>query len=116
MTAVDPRIAPTMIQIVRWLVDRNYSAIERYTQGVRYSAEMLKQAVQDYGQTLVMPPDSAFSQLEIGEITDSNPRAWWVVAGLWTAEAGQSDLSLECEMIDRPGDMLAVEVDGLHVL
>jgi hypothetical protein len=35
---------------------------------------------------------------------------------LWTAGEGRSDLSLECTLTDRQGDLLKAEVDNLHVL
>lgn len=116
MANLDPRIPATIKQIVYWLVVGDFSAIEQYSHGVRLSASLLKQAVADYGRTLVMPPTSAFDQLDIVRIKHAEPSAWSVRMDLWTMEEGRSDLSLECTVIDRPGDLLAVEVDNLHVL
>jgi hypothetical protein len=112
----DPRIKLTVLQLLRWLVAGDYAAIERATHGVRLSESLMQQAVAEYGRTLVIPPDSALDQLDVIEIDRSNPRAWSVRVDLWTLEEGRSDLSLECTLIDRPGDLLVVEIDNLHVL
>lgn len=116
MTTVDPRLEHTIVQILRWLVAGDYIGIEKFTQGVRLSAPLLRQAVVQYGRTLAMPPDSALELLDVIEIEHSKPRAWSVRVDLWTLEEGCGDLSLECTLIDQPGDLLAVEVDNLHVL
>lgn len=116
MIANEPRVRATVIQLLDWLVAGNYGAIEQFTTGVRLSAGLLRQAVSDYGRTLVMPPASALDQLDVIEISGSSPRAWSVRVDLWTAEEGRSDLSLECTLIDRQDDLLKVEVDNLHVL
>jgi hypothetical protein len=116
MTTVDPRIKLTIVQLLRWLVAGDYVAIERFTRGVRLSASLIRQAIVEYGRTLVMPPATALDQLDVVDIVGSNPRAWSVRVDLWTEEEGRSDLSLECTLIDRPGDLLAAEVDNLHVL
>ena len=116
MKKFDPRIATTIVQILRWLVDGNFAAIERYTQGIRLSASMLQQAISDYGRTLVMPPSSELDKLDVIRIEHSNPLAWSIRVDLWTEEEGRSDLSLECTLIDQPGALLAVEIDNLHVL
>lgn len=110
------RIVPAIRQVLQWLVEGDFIAIEQYTHGVRLSASLLEQAVADYGQTLLMPPISAFDQLDVVRVSGAEPSAWSVRIDLWTAEEGRSDLTLECTVIDGPGALLAVEVDNLHVL
>jgi len=63
-----------------------------------------------------MPPVLTLDQLDVIEIDGSDPMAWSVRVDLWTREEGRSDLSLECTLIDGVGDLLAVEIDNLHVL
>lgn len=116
MATIDPRVKATVVQLLHWLVAGDYAAIERLTLGVRLPASLLRQAVADYGRTLVMPPASAFDQLDAIEIDGSNPKAWSIRVDLWTVEEGRSDLSLECTLIDQPGELLVAEVDNLHVL
>jgi hypothetical protein len=116
MATIDPRIKLTIVQLLRWLVAGDYIAIEQFTHGARLSASLIRQAIVEYGRKPIMPPTSVLEQLDIIEISFSNPRAWSVRVDLWTEEEGRSDLSLECTLIDRPGDLMAVEVDNLHVL
>jgi hypothetical protein len=116
MNKIDQRVTFTVVQLLRWLVAGDYAAIERSTLGVRLSASLMQQAIAEYGRTLAMPPPSALDQLDVVEIDGSRPKAWSVRVDLWTVEEGRSDLSLECTLIDRPGDLLAAEIDNLHVL
>jgi len=116
MTSDEPRVRATVLQFLAWLVAGDYAAIERFTAGVRLSSEQMREAISEYGRTLAMPPASALDQLDVIEITGSVPRTWSVRVDLWTAEEGRSDLSMECTLIDCPGELLATEVDNLHVL
>jgi hypothetical protein len=116
MATTDHRVMATVVQLLRWLISGDYGAIDKASKGVRLSADLLRQAVVDYGRTLVMPPALALEQLDVIEVGGSNPRAWSVRVDLWTAEEGRSDLSLECTLIDGTEDLLGVEIDNLHVL
>lgn len=115
------RVASTTREIVQWLVQRDYDEIEKRTDRVRLSAVELRNAVDEYGRRLLMPPDVAFDELDVVEIdTKGGARAWSVRVDLWTEEEGRSDLSLEMTMRepneDDGGGQLVVEVDNLHVL
>lgn len=110
------RVADTAERVVEWLVKRNYERIEAYSGGVRLSASHLAKAVADYGRKLTMPPASAFQELDVIEVRGSSPKAWSVRCDLWTEEEGRSDLTLEMTLIEQDGELLAVEVDNLHVL
>ena len=114
--ALDGRIEGLMRQIVRWLVDRDFEAIEKYSRGRRLSADMIRGAVDDYGRTLIMPPDATFSNLDVIEVQTAAVPTWAVGVDLWTKEEGRSDLTLECTVIDSGGKELDAEIDDLHVL
>lgn len=116
MTSSEPRVKATVTQLLRWLVAGDFAAIEQLSGGVRLSADLMRQAVSEYGRTPVMPPPPTLDELDAIEVVGARPRAWSVRVDLWTAEEGRSDLTLECTLIDRPGELLAVEVDNLHVL
>lgn len=103
-------------QLMILLVARDYSAIERRTNGIRLSADVLRMAVSEYGRTLVMPPDQAFASIDMIRVTAATDSTWSVRMNLWTIEEGRSDITLECTLIDRSVDYIAVEVDNLHVL
>ena len=106
----------TAIHLLRWLIAGDYEAIDHFTKGVRLSAVLLRKAIDDYGRTLVMPPDDALNHINVIDVQRSNPKAWSVRVDLWTAEEGRSDLTLECTFIENGGDLLTAEIDNLHVL
>jgi hypothetical protein len=109
------RLRDTIRRLVELLVAKDYDEIERFTRGVRLSAESLREAVRRYGHELVVPPEEAFERLDIIEMeTPSDPRKWSVRFDLWTKEEGRSDLTLELTIFD--GGEIGAEVDDLHVL
>ena len=103
-------------RIVEWLVEGNYQAIERYSKGIRCSAEEIAEAIDEYGRQLMMPPESTFDDLDVIEVENAVPRTWSVIIDLWTKEEGRSDLSLELTLMDKGNEELAAEVDNIHVL
>jgi hypothetical protein len=103
-------------QIVTWLVNGDFSAVETRSHGVRLSAEELSIAVGEYGRKLILPPETEFSKLDVIKVEHASCPTWSVRFDLWTKEEGRSDLTLECTMIDRSDEELDVEIDNLHVL
>ncbi|WP_420066861.1 DUF7668 domain-containing protein [Sinorhizobium americanum] len=104
-----------MKQVVTWLVDRDFVAAEARSRGVRLSADLMRRAVEEYGRTLVLPPDEAFLDIDAIAVANSEGRIWSIRFDLWTQEEGRSDLSLECTaVIDR--STLQLEIENIHVL
>ncbi|WP_445367701.1 DUF7668 domain-containing protein [Methylomonas sp. BW4-1] len=116
MDSIFQRIVVTVKQVVEWLVTGDFVAIERYTNGERLTANLISEAISEYGHKLVMPPSDAFDQLDLIEVVGVSPRKWSVRFDLWTEREGRSDLSLECTLIYTDEGLLAVEVDNIHVL
>ena len=113
---MDDRIPALMKRVVEWLVNGNFEAAEAYSNGIRLSAGLIREAICGYGKKLVMPPESAFSNLDVIEVVGTISPTWSIRFDLWTDKEGISDLTLECTMIDRGGKALALEIDNLHVL
>ena len=89
------------------LVDVHYDILERVTRRRRLTAGMMRGAIEQYGRTLVRPPDAAYHDLDGLAVEHRGKRAFAVEFPLWTEEEGQSDLEL---------DLLIVEVlDGVYV-
>lgn len=112
----DMRINLVTWQIVEWLVEGDYLAIERYSKGIRCSAEEIAEAIDEYGRQLIMPPESTFDDLDVIEVENAAQRTWSVIIELWTKQEGRSDLSLELTLIDKGNEELTAEVDNIHVL
>jgi hypothetical protein len=113
---VDSRVVALLKRVLVRLVGGNFVAIELRSRGVRLSADLMRQAVEEYGRTLIMLPDEVFSSLDVIPVTNADKPTWSVRFNLWTKEEGRSDLSLECTVADRGDDALNFEVDNIHVL
>lgn len=103
-------------QLVNWLVEGKLQEIEAHTSGIRLTAQMIREAIDEYPATLVKPPDEAFDKLGMIQIEDADPPEWYVRFDLWTAEEGRSDLSVECTVVAVEGKGVRIELDGIHVL
>jgi hypothetical protein len=103
-------------RVVSLLVSGDYRTIEKLTAATRLDAEVISRAIYEYGHTLVVPPDSAFENLDVIEVHESTPKRWSVRVNLWTEEEGCSDLSLELTLIESKDSDMLIEVDNLHVL
>ena len=106
----------TVHRLVEMLVAGDYDGLERVSRGRRLTAEQLRQAVEEYGRELRMPPEVVFDNLDVNEIEGAIPRASWVLVDLWTVEEGRSDLTLEIRLTDTGGKLYDFEIDNLHVL
>ena len=116
MININQRIISTTKQLITWLVNKDYKTLENFSNGIRLTADQLQEAVAEYGHTLIMPPDETFNDLDVIEVSNLIPRQWSARFDLWTDDEGRSDLSLEYTLIDNYKDMLAFELDNLHVL
>jgi hypothetical protein len=105
----------TVWRIIELLVTGRYDDVCTMTKGIRLSAQEMRTAIQDYGRTLVIPPEDWFQTMNTVAVRDSSPTRWSVTVPLWTKEEGRSDLSLELTLIQRTNG-LEVELDDIHVL
>jgi hypothetical protein len=110
------KIKKTLLKIISLLVNCDYDAIAKLTKGVRLQAMHIKDTVEEYEKTLILPPDTAYDNLDIIEIENSVPRKWSIRFDLWTKEEGRSDLSIELTLIDSEEDLMIVELDNIHTL
>jgi hypothetical protein len=109
------RIQATTQQIVKMLVDQDYSEIANLTNCHRLNAEQIAEAISEYGCSLIMPPESTFSNLDVIKIESENSSQWSVNVNLWTIEEGESDLTLELTLIENGKEILKTEVDNIQV-
>jgi hypothetical protein len=96
------------------LVRGEFEALEALDQRDRLSADGLKQALSDYGRTLVEPDADWWGS---AEVTPIQAGEFHVAAPLWTEEEGRSDLTLELRLVETgPGDVYQSYVEDVHVL
>ena|SRR5689334_19212622 len=109
-------IAQAVHTVVGLLVNRDFGALERLTNGVRLKVADIQSALSAYGKTLIEPASSAFEKLDVVEVTNRNPPEYSVWFHLWTKEEGLSDLSLQLTVADLGSDKLRIELDDIHAL
>jgi hypothetical protein len=110
------KIKDTVHHLVETLVAGDYDGLEEATRGRRLTAEQLRQAVEEYGRELQMPPEVVFDNLDVNEIEGAVSRAAWMLVELWTVEEGRSDLTLEIRLTETGGERYDIEINNLHVL
>ncbi len=113
------KISDTVRHLVGMLVAGDYAGLEAVSRGRRLTAEQLRQAVEEYGRELRMPPESVFEtfdedNLDVYEL--ASPRSWAVLVPIWTVEEGRSDLTLDVVLTDTGGEHYDIEIHDVHVL
>ena len=106
-------IENTVRHIYSLLCSQQYEAVEKLTNGIRLGSDEIEQSIAEYGYLLVPYPNSV--ELDVIEVTGSMPREWSVVAPIYTAEEGLSDLSLELSLIDNGESIYTAELDNIRV-
>jgi len=115
MKLKENRIEKTVRFVVKFLVDREYEELAKITNNLELLADQIRESVDGYPGVLVMPPENAYDDIDVIEITGPPPTRWSVNYDLWTQE-GLSDLTLEMTLIDCDNEYLKIELDGIHVL
>jgi hypothetical protein len=112
----DRTISDVVWRVVTMLVNGDYRGLEKLSDGRRLTADQIAQGIEEYGETLVMPPDNAFEDLDIVEISALPGKQWSVHFLLWTAREGKSDLTLELTVREIGDKEFEIDIDDLHVL
>jgi len=82
----------------------------------RVSAQQLREAICQYGKTLVPLPPESHELIDYVVVAGTIPPKWSVAVPLFTQEEGRSDLSLELVLSARASGGHCVEIDDIHVL
>jgi hypothetical protein len=99
------RVEAVVRTVVSLLAERKYGELEVMTRSRLYTAHDIADAVSRYAETIVIPPDQAFEDLDIVRTADAEP-TFDVDFRLWTVESGRSSISLSLLVTEFPdGDM-----------
>lgn len=101
---------PLLKEVVSDLVSGNYSTLKAKQRLGRLNTGEIERAIEEYGQQLVHPLDTAFDCVEWLPYEQGR---WFVDFDLWT-QKGQSDLTLTLSF--QEGPPASVEIEDLHVL
>jgi len=107
----------TLLLVMGMFVEGKYEELAKLLHEEGITADAIREAADDYPYKLIMPPDLPFADLVhlFGEMQNRTPRSWGIDAKIWTEEEGVSDLILEMEFIDSPGEYYGVLVEEFHV-
>ncbi|MGQ7249270.1 DUF7668 domain-containing protein [Halomonas sp. V046] len=103
-------------KIVDQLVQKQYSSLEKETDGIRLTSKEISNAVDGYGRNLIQPPNSAFSDIDAIKVDIADADTWSIRFDLWTEQEGRSDLSLEATLIKSADKKIRIELDDIHVM
>jgi hypothetical protein len=110
------QMQPVLRRVVHLLVAGDYKAVERLSGGRLLTAEEIKEGIEEYGRTLVTPPDETFEELDVVQTGTPNAPSYAIQFDLWTAEEGHSDLTLSLTLTRKDDDSYDLQIDDLHVL
>jgi hypothetical protein len=96
--------------VVKLLVEQRFDELEQVTGGVRLSADEMKDAVDDIGAPLVMPPPASWNALQAVAVRNW-PGAFSVHVDLWTAN-GRSTHAVEMTVHSKNGKPM-IEIDDI---
>lgn len=80
------------------LVAKDYESLRGREGLPSLDPEYIREAIEDYGETIVMPPDETFKSLYLNDFDVPGLTSWWSSIEIWTAESGHSDLTMEFEI------------------
>ncbi|MDD5373279.1 MAG: hypothetical protein PHO62_07645 [Sulfurimonas sp.] len=109
------KIKNSVIHVVSLLIDNQYKKLAELSNS-RLTAKEIEEAVKDYGETLIMPSDEAFNEIDFLEIENAESKEWSVEFDLWSKESGKTDLTLQLTLTQIDEGELNIELDDIHVL
>jgi hypothetical protein len=114
---LQPAVETALRTVLGLLVDGEYEVLDAMTNGKALSAAEMREAVESYGRTLVLPPDGNLpADLDVFEVAGSLPRRLAVVMPLTTKEEGRSDLSVELTLTEAMPGLWVTEIDNIRVM
>lgn len=108
----------TVVRLMNLLVEQKYAEIAKWSKNIRLTEDEIKEAVDRYGQKLLLPPKDFLNTVNFIETVEENDgrKRWYVVFDLWMEMDGKSDLSVEATFIDSTKEHYDIEVDNIHVM
>jgi hypothetical protein len=101
--------------VVDLLVRQEYGVLEAMTRGNRLSAKDIRWAVEQYGRTLIAPPEDAWNAVEIYRVEPSSVPTFSIDVLLWSREEGRSDLTLSLTLVEFAPGLFETQIDDLRV-
>lgn len=101
--------------IVKALAEGAYDVVAAVTRRTRLTEAEIREAVVSYGRTLTVPPGVVPPDMRV-KVIEGTPRRMFATMSFWTVEEGQSDLSLEMQIVELAPGMWLDEIHNIRVL
>ena len=101
--------------LVTLMVNADYDKILIRKENGRLSKEEIETALTNYPGIITMPPDFAYSSIDIYEIYDEKTQARNIEFDLWY-DNKVSDLTLEAAVHKKDTDEYCISIDDIRVL
>lgn len=105
-------IRTEIFRLVSDIAQSKYDAIEKDGRSGRLSAIEIKEAIIEYGRTVIELPPQGLVIADAIKIKDS-PNDWMIDIQLWTKEEGMGDLTLSLSISIDP---ITISIEDIHVL
>ena len=114
---IDSAVRSVLHTVLGLLVEGHYDTLATMTQQKNLTAEEMRQAIDDYGRTLVEPPDDELPPgVEVIVKGTAFPRQTFVMMPLYSLEEGMSDLSVELTLTEVAPDLWHTVIDNIRVM
>ncbi|MEC7525801.1 MAG: hypothetical protein VYE22_38325 [Myxococcota bacterium] len=110
LRAIEKRL---ILDLIADLVAGRFDEIVADGRAARHRPEELREAVREYGRTLVHPPDAVWDVANIDRVDE---KTVYAEVPMWTREEGRSDLEACIVLRRSPMGEWAIELEMLHVL
>ena len=101
-----------ILDLIADLVAGRFDEIVADGRAARHRPDDLREAVREYGRTLVDPPDAVW---EVADVDRIDEKTIYADVPMWTREEGRSDLEAIIVLTRSPTGELAIELEDLHV-
>lgn len=103
-------------QLIRDLVNGEYTKLEADGRAGRLTGLELREATDHYHRRLSLPPEEGLADIDVVEVENQGKRTWSVDVEMWTEEDGKSDWVLSITVTQERNGTFIFAIDDLHVL
>lgn len=111
---IDYQFQAAIREVVELLVRGEFAVLERDGRSGRLNSQEIESAISEYGKRLISLPDNSFQSADCYDI-EGVKNTWTMDIPLWTAEEGESDLTLSIT-VTKENDSIHVGINDIHVL
>ena len=105
-----------LIDLVKDIYEKNYDCLVKTKRNGRLSTEEIEEAISGYPGQLSLPPSHAFEHFDIYEVTTKEHLHEWDIEFLLWFNGKESQLTLNCTVIEDIPGALNISISSIHVM